>query len=63
MNSILINFDNETERNKMYDQLKKLYPGTDIIKYHDEFGDLLLASESGLDFWNNDIDDEVWNNA
>lgn len=27
------------------------------------FKDLELASESSLDFWNNDIDDEVWNNV
>lgn len=25
--------------------------------------DLTKASESSLDFWNNDIDDEVWNNV
>lgn len=25
--------------------------------------DLTKASESSLDFWNNDKDDEVWNNA
>ncbi len=25
--------------------------------------DLNQASESSLDFWNNDIDDEVWNDA
>ncbi|WP_458413087.1 DUF2281 domain-containing protein [Schinkia sp. CFF1] len=24
--------------------------------------DLMKASESSLDFWDNDIDDEVWNN-
>ncbi|NSW92255.1 MAG: DUF2281 domain-containing protein [Firmicutes bacterium] len=24
--------------------------------------DLLLASESCLDFWNNEIDDQVWDN-
>jgi hypothetical protein len=24
--------------------------------------DLLLASESCLGFWNNEIDDQVWNN-
>jgi len=63
MNSILINFNKKMDINKVYDQLKKLYPDTDIIKYNDEFGDLLLASESSLDFWNNDVDDEVWNNA
>jgi hypothetical protein len=25
--------------------------------------DLTEASESSLDFWDNDIDDEVWNNV
>jgi len=25
--------------------------------------DLIKASESSLDFWDNDIDDEVWNDA
>jgi len=27
------------------------------------FKDLESASESSIDFWNNDIDDEVWNDA
>lgn len=27
------------------------------------FKDLENASESSLDFWNNKIDDEVWNNV
>lgn len=27
------------------------------------FKGLLSASESSMDFWNNDIDDEVWNNV
>ena len=29
----------------------------------DDFGDLVLAAESSLAFWNNSIDDESWNNA
>jgi hypothetical protein len=29
----------------------------------DDFSDLVLAAQSSLDFWNNPIDDEVWNNA
>ena len=29
----------------------------------DDFSDLLLAAQSSLDFWDNPIDDEVWNNA
>jgi hypothetical protein len=27
----------------------------------DDFGDLTLASQSSLDFWDNAIDDEDWN--
>ncbi|MFZ5592336.1 MAG: DUF2281 domain-containing protein [Bacillota bacterium] len=27
------------------------------------FKDLLSASESSISFWDNDIDDEVWNNV
>jgi len=27
------------------------------------FKDLESASESSMDFWDNDIDDEVWNNV
>ena len=30
---------------------------------NDETDDLLAASESSLDFWDNPIDDEVWNDA
>jgi hypothetical protein len=33
------------------------------IETSDEFSDLLVASSSGLEFWKNDIDDKIWNNA
>ena len=33
------------------------------LKHKKEFKELEKASESSLDFWNNDIDDEVWNNV
>ncbi len=29
----------------------------------DAFGDLLSASQSSLDFWDNPFDDEDWNDA
>lgn len=32
-------------------------------KNNEAFKDLISASESSLDFWNNGIDDEVWNNV
>lgn len=41
----------------------------DFIRYlkskkdNEAFKDLLSASESSIEFWNNDIDDEVWNNV
>jgi len=68
MNSITINFDGNADINEnlIYSHFKKLYPdikNVKIVKKDNEFADLLLASSSSLDFWNNDIDDEVWNNA
>ena len=29
----------------------------------DDFSDLVSASQSSLDFWDNPVDDEDWNNA
>lgn len=34
-----------------------------VIQSDDTFNDLLMATESSLDFWNNPLDDEDWNNA
>jgi|AntAceMinimDraft_17_1070374.scaffolds.fasta_scaffold00878_2 hypothetical protein len=35
-----------------------------VVKEVDEdFGDLVLAAKSSLEFWNNSIDDEASNNA
>jgi hypothetical protein len=34
-----------------------------VLPVQDDMEDLARASESGLDFWGNDIDDQVWNNA
>ncbi len=34
-----------------------------IKKDRELFKDLNMASESSMDFWDNDIDDEVWNNV
>lgn len=35
----------------------------DMIGNSEDFSDLIRASESSIDFWKNDIDSEVWNNA
>ena len=34
-----------------------------IVQSGDAFNDLLMASESSTDLWNNSFDDEDWNNA
>jgi hypothetical protein len=34
-----------------------------VIESGDTFNDLLAASESSLDSWNNRFDDEDWNDA
>ena len=34
-----------------------------VLPIEDSMDDLTHASESGLGFWGNDVDDQVWNNA
>lgn len=34
-----------------------------VIEENADFADLLHASESSLDFWDNPLDDEDWNSA
>jgi hypothetical protein len=33
------------------------------VNLEEEFDDLLNSSAESLGFWNNDIDDKIWNNA
>lgn len=33
------------------------------INFDDEFEDMTSISSESLDFWNNEIDDKIWNNA
>lgn len=50
----------EDEFYKIVEEAKK---NEEIIIQSDEFEDLLEASSSGLDFWRNDVDDKIWNDA
>ena len=34
-----------------------------VIEANSKFRELLKASETSTDFWNNPIDDEIWNDA
>lgn len=51
---------NQKEFKEILDKIKQI-ENVKLINY--EFDDLLYNSNSSIDFWNNDIDDEVWNNA
>lgn len=33
------------------------------LEEEEDIEDLLMASESSLDFWDNPIDDEIWNDV
>ncbi len=56
---------------KLIDEIpeNQIHEVIDFIGYlkikneRDMFKELEEASKSSMDFWNNDIDDEVWNNA
>jgi len=47
-------------------QIKEVIDFITYLKMKKEkeiFKNLEVASESSMDFWDNDIDDEVWNNV
>ena len=47
-------------------QIPEILDFIDFLKNKKEnqvYKDLELASESSMDFWDNDIDDKVWNNV
>lgn len=56
---------------KLIDEIpeNQIHEVIDFIGYlkikneRDMFKELEEASKSSMDFWNNDIDDEVWNNV
>ncbi|MGR3179491.1 MAG: DUF2281 domain-containing protein [Candidatus Anammoxibacter sp.] len=43
--------------------LNKLKEIDEVKVINDESADMLETSSSSLEFWNNEIDDKVWNNA
>ncbi len=45
---------------KIVEQAKK---SEEVIIASDEFKDLEIASSSSFDFWNNDVDDKIWNDS
>lgn len=60
--SILLKLIEEIPENKIQEVVDFIL----FLKNKDDnqvFKDLLSDSESSIDFWNNDIDDKVWNNV
>ena len=55
----LINDLSESETFEVIDYIRYLKTGKEKVAA----GDLQEAGKSSLKFWNNDIDDEIWNNA
>jgi hypothetical protein len=45
------------------DIIDKLNELEEVEIMEDEFYDLLESSNTSIDFWNNKVDDEVWNDA
>ena len=52
---------NEVKPLSQYEKAELIKILLDIITKKDSFVDLLKASKSSTDFWENSIDDEVWN--
>jgi len=55
----LINKISENEAKEVLDFVGYL----NMKRRREKFKDLELASETSLGFWNNDIDDRIWNNV
>ena len=56
---LLIDKISENEAKEVLDFVGYL----NMKRRREKFKDLELASETSLKFWNNDIDDKVWNNV
>ncbi len=60
-----LKYDSEVQKDGRVEVAVPLPPGSKVtvfvIKDADTFSDLVMASESSLDFWDNPYDDEDWN--
>ena len=62
-----LKYDAEVNRDGRVELTVPFPPGAHVtvfvLETGETFSDLMKASESSLDFWNNSMDDEDWNNA
>ncbi len=60
-----LKYDAEVKSDGQVEVVVPLPPGSKVTVFivgaADTFNDLLLASQSSLEFWNNPLDDEDWN--
>jgi hypothetical protein len=62
-----LKYDVEVNQNGQVELTVPFPPGAHVtvfvLEAGESFSDLMTATESTLDFWNNPLDDEDWNNA
>jgi len=63
-----LKYDVEVMKEGRVELLVPFPPGARVVVFvieepADTFDDLLSAAQSSLDFWDNPLDDEDWNNA
>lgn len=63
-----LKYESEVQENGLVSLYLPLLPGVKVTVFVIEepdnaFSDLILASETSLDFWDNPFDNEDWNNA
>ncbi|PXF55404.1 MAG: DUF2281 domain-containing protein [Candidatus Methanogaster sp.] len=68
MHQTALKYDMEVSDGGMLELKTPLSKGTRVVlfvvrEFPDDFSDLTEASESTLEFWDNPIDDEEWNDA
>jgi len=62
--NLLIKLIDEIPESKIPEVIDSIMPLKKSNSKHDqEFKELMYASESSMDFWDNGIDDEIWNNV
>ena len=68
MQKMAFTYDIEVKEEGRVELNVPLPPGAHVTVFviagsGERFDDLLSAAQSSLDFWNNPLDDEDWNNA
>lgn len=68
MNQTALKYEVEVQDEGRVEVSVPFAPGARVVVFvigeqQDDFSDLVLAAQSSLDFWDNPLDDEDWNDA